>query len=228
MNVTVTVTGDPGAFLVAIEGKLANRLDLNKVLAARLRDEMVTIFRAKNSTPNKQGWPRTNFWAKAAEETEIGEVTEEGATVKVGGVAHVGIHLYGGTILPGPGKRALTIPLIAAARGIMARSYERMTGRKLFTIRGRSCLFERTGTAATESVISQTPVRVRGKTRSLTMHLRPRAGIRPVYAFRNSVTIAPDAELRASVAGLGPAIAQEASDWLAMTAADAAGTGGVA
>ena len=64
--ITARVTTSPKdsrSLLVEIAGPLQNRRGLNAVLAQRLADELKDHFRAKNAHPNKQGWPKTNFWA---------------------------------------------------------------------------------------------------------------------------------------------------------------------
>jgi hypothetical protein len=74
---------------------------------------------------------------------------------------HLAHKVNGGTITPKRAK-ALTIPLIAEARGQTARDYARNKNTKLFTIKGKKALFEKTST-----------------------------GIRPVFALVKSVTQGP-------------------------------------
>ena len=87
----------------------------------------------------------------------------------------------GGTITP---KRAkyLTIPLIREARGLYASVYSQNTGHRLFTIKGKNALFERTEGQTTGSRGR------RGQAGSASIRT---SNIRAVYALVRSVTMTP-------------------------------------
>lgn len=97
--------------------------------------------------------------------------------------------VHGGTIRAKKAK-FLTIPLIPEARGLRAATYVQNTGKRLFTIPGRSALFERVerGFAGGERVTRRTRGRHRG---GEVERIRRTGGIRAVYALRRSVTQAP-------------------------------------
>jgi hypothetical protein len=80
-----------------------------KQLEIDLRDH----FSARNQEPNKQGWPKKNFWAGIAEATALASVSDNEATVSVSDPA-INQKVFGGTIKPKPGRN-LTIPQNAEA-----------------------------------------------------------------------------------------------------------------
>lgn len=206
-----TDAADARKFLVNVTGMLTLRRDLNEVLADRLAFELRAHFKNKNTVPNKMGADKTNFWAKVADDTNVEEVTETGATVAVA-EERFRLQLFGGTIFPKKAK-ALTIPLIVEARGESAASYQRDTGRKLFTIRGKKALFERTGAPATGEALLGRVRRRNGKSKSVG--LVTRTGIRPVFALARSATIKKDPTALPDTAALLTALQQEADDFLA-------------
>jgi hypothetical protein len=214
--ITVKMTPDSvKQITVELSGKVKNLQGLNKALATRLSDELIDHFREKNKVPNKLGGARTNFWSQLAKATSVEAVNEKGATVTVAD-HRFRIHVTGGTIKPGPGKKALTIPLIPEARGLMAASYVQKFDRPLFTIRGRNALFERTD-RGTESLIDKTDVRARQGKRTLTIPLAARSTIRPVYALASSATIPDDPTALPTGDKLQAALLEEAADWLDAT-----------
>jgi len=197
-------------FLVQVEGSLRNRRGLHAVLANRLADEMKDHFSAKNRQPNKLGGKKTNFWQDVADSTAVGEVTDTGASVTVAEV-RFRIQLFGGTIRPTGGRKALTIPLIPEAHGLRAGNYEQETGRKLFTIRGKKALFERTGAPTGEALTGR--VRRRNGT-SKSVGLISRTGVRPVFALVKSATIRKDPDALPDTTLLVTALQQEADDFI--------------
>ncbi|WP_353566203.1 hypothetical protein [Haloferula sargassicola] len=202
------------AFLVDLGEDLVNRHALNKVLAQQLANELKKHWKAKNATPNKLGGKRTNFWATAAGNTTIDEVTDEGATVKVGGDSgqNIRIHLFGGTIKPKVAK-FLTIPLVAEAHGLAARSYERETGRKLFAVVRESggFLFERNAKGADRSTLGDREARVKGRKNAIA--LKERTPLRPVYLLRKRATIDKDLDAIPKEADLAAALEKRANAW---------------
>ena len=230
-KITVTGAAETQAFLVKVTGTLRDRRGLNEALGLKLQEELRSHFIKKNAEGKKPGsladrlnGPKGNFWQRMADATQLESTTESGATVGVG-TNHFNIHLFGGTILPGPGKKALTIPLITEALGKRASNYEADTGRKLFTVRGKKALFERTGPEKRGGFILGKGARVRRSNgTSKSVGLATGTGIRPVYALVKSVTIKKDPAALPDTAVLLTALQQEADDFLA----DLDKTGGLA
>lgn len=222
IGIKITTTGAPETrgFLVNVTGDLKDRTALNRKLGDRLADELKDHFARKNadgkrsdSLAAKLNGPRTNFWNRVAAATKVETVTESGARVAIG-TNHFNIHLFGGTILPGPGKRALTIPMVTEALGKRAAQYEQDNGRKLFTIRGKKALFERTGAegrGAEPGLIGR--VRRRNGS-SKSVGLISRTGVRAVFALVKSVTIKKDDDALPSDEILLTALQEEADDYI--------------
>lgn len=103
-----------------------------------------------------------------------------GATIS-NNADHYAFKVTGGTITPKRAK-ALTIPLIREAKGLYASVYQQNTGHRLFTIKGKNALFERTEGFTTGA---------RGRRgRAGATSIRT-SGIRAVYALVASVTMGP-------------------------------------
>lgn len=133
ISVKVTVEDTAArSFLARVSGALTNRRGLNAALAGRLADDIKAHFGRKNAIPNKMAAPKTNFWQDVADDTMPANITDTGASVLIAS-DRFRIHLFGGTILPKK-ARALTIPLVASARGRFARDYEKDTGHRLFRV----------------------------------------------------------------------------------------------
>lgn len=94
---------------------------------------------------------------------------------------HYAFKVTGGTITPKRAK-ALTIPLIQEAKGLYASVYQQNAGHRLFTIKGKHALFERTEGATTGA---------RGKRGRPGATAIKTSGIRAVYALVASVTTGP-------------------------------------
>jgi hypothetical protein len=89
-------------------------------LGKALEGQLKAHFRAREQEGNKRGWPSRHFWAReGADKTALRSVTADQAVVGIDSVkfAH---KVTGGTIVPGPGKRFLAIPMRpeAAAEGV--------------------------------------------------------------------------------------------------------------
>ena len=80
-----------------------------KQLEGDLRDH----FAARNQEPNKQGFPKRNFWAGIQSSTALASVSDSEAVVAISAPA-INQKVYGGTITPKRG-RMLAIPLNAEA-----------------------------------------------------------------------------------------------------------------
>lgn len=111
-----------------------------KQLEGDLRDH----FQARNQEPNKQGFPRKNFWAGIANKTLFSSMSLSGdeAVVTVSDPA-INQKVYGGTITPKRG-RALAIPLIGEAyKAGSPRALQNNFLRLLVTKAGKAFLVER-------------------------------------------------------------------------------------
>ncbi len=128
------------------------------------------------------GNPRAGeFGARVAQGWMLSDVQRDGLTIS-NSAEHLSHKVTGGTITP-KRARALTIPLIREASGITARDYVRITGNKLFTIKGKSALFERIDTVTSGSA--------RGRRGQAAASAIRKSGIRPVFALVRSVTHRP-------------------------------------
>ena len=114
---------------------LANRLkDMEKpVLEASARGISVMLvkhFRERNKTPNKKGFPRSNYWSAAADSVTT---TPDDGTASVVTIAKEGVRLHwkGGEVKPVKGKN-LAIPADASVAGIWPSEYAGAGGSKTF------------------------------------------------------------------------------------------------
>lgn len=97
------------------------------------------------------GWRGKRYLGSGAEGSHFGSevtvgwnlraVTMGGATI-ANNATYYAFKVSGGTIRPTGGRKYLTIPMIAEARGVRALDYSTRSGHKLFTIPGRNALFE--------------------------------------------------------------------------------------
>jgi hypothetical protein len=106
---------------------------------------------------------------------------DSGGAIISNNADHFAFKVTGGTITPKRAK-ALTIPLIQAAKGLYASVYQQNTGNRLFAIKGKNALFERT-----EGVTTGARGR-RGRPGATAIRT---TGIRAVYALVKSVTMGP-------------------------------------
>jgi hypothetical protein len=188
-SLTISVT-DKG-YIVKINGVINNRLGLNDAMGRSLARMLQLHFKEKNTEPNKLNAPKTNFWKQVGDATALTTATPDGATVTIA-ERRFRIHLFGGVIKPTGGRKYLTIPLIAEARGLRASSYEQQFGRKLFRLPGVRLLFERSDDGS-QSTISPNNVSLRkrdGIYKKIT--LTARTMIRPVYALAEQTKIQKD------------------------------------
>lgn len=117
--------------------KACDPRELHEELGNEYARILVEHFRAKNATPNARGFPRSNFWNGVAGATAFDSADERSATVKV--TDPYGRPLlqryFGGDIRPGPGRKALAIPMRPEAAGVLPRSG---TIPDLFVLRSKS------------------------------------------------------------------------------------------
>lgn len=110
----ITVNSEAARAAVAQAGQIGGRPIL-AAAAGAVADGVRRHFLARNAEPNRKGWPKRNFWTReGANHTAVGLVTDAAAVVQVSSAA-IAHKLTGGTIRPGPGRRALAIPLTAEA-----------------------------------------------------------------------------------------------------------------
>jgi hypothetical protein len=91
-------------------------------LGAELELQLKRHFTARDQEGNKRGWPRSHFWIREGRnKTALRSITNTSALVGVASV-EIAHKLRGGTIRPGPGRRALALPLRAEAAGVLPRA----------------------------------------------------------------------------------------------------------
>lgn len=109
--ITITVHGNAESVLSATAQAAANSRPLLGAAQAAVVDGLKRHFLARNGEPNRMGWAKRNLWTtEGVEKTAPGALTATSAEVRVSSpiIAH---KLTGGTIRPGPGRRALAIPV---------------------------------------------------------------------------------------------------------------------
>jgi hypothetical protein len=102
--------------LDAIVRNLRDRTQLHGALGGWGERTMRDYFARRESQPNKRGWPSQHFWDQIRSATALSKVDQDGATITVND-SRLAQKVYGGTILPGAGKKYLALPAIAAAAG---------------------------------------------------------------------------------------------------------------
>lgn len=102
---------------------LQNPVPLHAAMGKRAEKELRAHFLQKNSTGNKQGWPRTNFWSRRIRSsTVLTGVDAGGATVDIADPAFAQ-KLFGGTIHARQAK-FLSLPARAEAYGKSPREFK--------------------------------------------------------------------------------------------------------
>lgn len=96
------------------------RQALMQDLGKGLEHDLQEHFLRKNETPNKRGFPRSNFWAEVRRSTQLASATAQRATVTISD-PRFATHLRGATIRPRNSKY-LAIPNTAEASGSEPRS----------------------------------------------------------------------------------------------------------
>lgn len=107
--------------LEAIIRNLRDRTRLHGALGGRGERELRDHFAKRESEPNKTGWPKQHFWDQIRSATALSKTDQEGATVTIND-PRLAQKIYGGTIVPGAGKKYLALPAIAEAYGRSPRS----------------------------------------------------------------------------------------------------------
>lgn len=120
IGLTITVHSEEvDAKLREFNSGLTSRTPMNESVGKRAgeltRNYLVNIAETRHATAQRLGAAPTGHWAQAAEKT-TNEADETGATVTINqpGIGRVAHDV---TIVPGGGRKYLTIPAIAAAYG---------------------------------------------------------------------------------------------------------------
>jgi len=98
--------------LIALE-KSVEPVRILKAAGKQLETDLQDHFSARNSEPNKRGFPKRNFWAGIRRSTALASVSDSEAVVSISNPA-INQKVYGGTITPKSG-RALALPMNADA-----------------------------------------------------------------------------------------------------------------
>lgn len=92
---------------------------LGKELEVQLKKHFA---QRESDSPNKQGFPRSHFWSREVRaKTALRSFDESQATVGIDSPAFAH-KITGGTIRPGPGRRALALPMRPEVYGVLARA----------------------------------------------------------------------------------------------------------
>jgi hypothetical protein len=223
INVTVTHNAkDARQFVVELSGSIARPKALNAALGRRLASDLKQHFLARNKEPNKMQARKTNFWSQVRRSTVLTQADDRGATVTIGD-NRFRIHLKGGTITPTGGRKWLTIPLIAEARGKNVADYESIAGVRLFRV-GRA-LFERSS-KGDRSQLGSTRIGLKTKSGFREGSIRSQSRIRPVFALKRSVKIPEDPRALPDTAVLLEGLNEAAREWMYREIVRAARKGG--
>lgn len=111
LDVQITDRATPAlkALMLRMSGRRAHAV-LGQSIRVLLREHL----RAKEAQPNKQGWPKTHFYARARERVNF-EATEDETVVRVS-LEGFRQRYHGGPIRP-VNRRTLAIPATAEAYG---------------------------------------------------------------------------------------------------------------
>lgn len=114
MIVKVHVHDEAGPVFRELAEAVRNKRDLHAAMAEAARQAVFDHLVKKNQEPNQNRWPKTQFYADAAEKTRwVADETEGAVEIVKDGFAQ---RLFGGLIEPVNAKR-LTIPAIPEAYG---------------------------------------------------------------------------------------------------------------
>lgn len=185
-NVIDSVSPMLREFIAALTGsertdinEVAGRAAVNAAIKYHREFDQAGGWKGKRYLGPSQG-EGSSFGADVARGWFFMGADSDGATIG-NNADHYAFKVSGGTILPKRAK-ALTIPLILEAKGLYASVYEQNTGKKLFSIKGKNALFERTDQVVTGA---------RGRRGRPGATPIKQSGIRAVYALMKSVTMGP-------------------------------------
>jgi hypothetical protein len=108
---------------------------------------LIRHFRDRNNRPaSRPGWPRSNYWADAADSVRWGDFSADSATV-VASAPGLRLRLHGGTVRPTGGKKYIAIPQVPRLAGVWPSEHTEKGGELIFIPRanGKAILAERSG-----------------------------------------------------------------------------------
>jgi len=121
ISAQVNITDLATPAITALEGAMEP-----KQIAAAIGEAEVTLFQKHfvNAGPNKQGWPSTDFWSRAAKATNA----QASPNAVIISVAQVGVRqrLQGGDIFPTGDHQYLAIPARAEAYGRAPEEFDNL------------------------------------------------------------------------------------------------------
>lgn len=120
MQVNVQIDASRAAARLQAAGQAIAPARLHAVMGRAALNLVVNHLRSRNQTPNRLGGRRTNYYSRAADATSMRH-DETAATIAVSQVGFR-LHYRGGTVVP-VNRRALTIPIHAAAHGRRASEF---------------------------------------------------------------------------------------------------------
>ena len=119
-NVVTLDLSRASALIDAHAKKLARPGDGFMIAARAVGNELKKHFREKNQDPNKEGYPKSGFWAQIRDSVQVVKLGE-GAVVQVND-PRFNQKLHGGTITPKEAK-ALAVPLEAEFYGVRPSTF---------------------------------------------------------------------------------------------------------
>ena len=132
----LSVSADPTGIKMVLENLASELAPTVADAAARgVSNLLYDHFMARNERPGRPGWPRSNYWADAAESVSVspGSAGSVDVTARAPGLM---MHISGGTIFPRRGK-FLAIPMSPVVAGIWPREMvQRDKEAKLVPVRG--------------------------------------------------------------------------------------------
>lgn len=145
-----------GKLIKLLEGQEISQL--NEVGARSAANSSIEYHRAFNQ---KKGWRGSNYLSGPSRKSgDFGQniilgwnfvsATKIGATIQ-NGAPFLSHKVTGGTIRPKRAK-ALTIPMVSEAVGRRAADYQSTTGNRLFGVKGKNALFEKTESGGVRAV----------------------------------------------------------------------------
>lgn len=133
IGITVDKGSAVGAWLTELALRLEKPDDLLTVLGREGGNRLRAHFRRRDTVGNQLGGRRTHFWQAMADSVSSRRSGVGRVLISVTDPRFVQ-KVYGGTVVPKNGPKALTIPVNPAAYGRKASVYEQETGHKLFVI----------------------------------------------------------------------------------------------
>ena len=129
--ISVRVRGVP-ALRAALKREASVAGPLTRRAAVRVQEIVIRHLQNRNARPSRPGWPKSNYWDKAANSVRIA-AQQNRATITIGNkdTPGLGLRYYGGVVRPKAGKKALAIPMRPEVADIWPREYDQ---KKLFLL----------------------------------------------------------------------------------------------